>query len=249
MEEFRDKSVLITGAGRGLGQAMARDFAKAGARVAVNYTASEESAAETVAEIAAAGGRAIAVGADVSVAGEVAAMIDRVVENFGGIDILVNNAGINIDAPFLELAEDDWDRVLAVNLKGPFLCAQAAGRHMVAAGAGSIVNISAVTGIDARKNAANFCASKAGLNMLTKCMALELGPAVNVNALGLGYVTSPLTDKLYSPEGRTAIIGETPLGRMGEFGEVSQAVMFLASAAAAFMTGQTMIFDGGRIMR
>jgi len=249
MSQFEGKSVIVTGAGRGIGRQLALDFAARGARVAVNYSASADGAAETMDEIVAAGGEAIAICADVTDKTAVEAMVARSLEVFGSVDILVNNAGINMDRPFLQLAEDDWDRVMAVNLKGPFLCSQAAGRAMVAAGGGCIVNISAVTAVDARKNAANYCSSKAGLNMLTKCMALELAPHVNVNALALGYVDSPIVRELYTDEQLQAIVGVTPLARMSNFAEVSEFVIFLASRQAAFMTGQTIVFDGGRVMR
>lgn len=249
MNQFEGKSVIVTGAGRGIGRQLALDFAKRGARVAVNYSASADGAAAVVDEIAAAGGEAMAVCADVTDRAAVEAMVAAVLDAFGGVDILVNNAGINIDKPFLELAEADWDRVMDVNLKGPFLCSQAAGRAMVSAGAGSIVNISAVTAVDARKNAANYCSSKAGLNMLTKCMALELAPHVNVNALALGYVESPIVRELYSDAQLAEVVAVTPLARMSNFAEVSEFVIFMASAEAAFMTGQTIVFDGGRVMR
>lgn len=249
MNQFEGKSVIVTGAGRGIGRQLALDFAKRGARVAVNYSASAVGAGETVEEIRAAGGMAMTVRADVTDAAAVNAMVETVLDGFGGVDILVNNAGINIDKPFLELGEDDWDRVVGVNLKGPFLCSQAAGRAMVSAGAGSIVNISAVTAVDARRNAANYCSSKAGLNMLTKCMALELAPHVNVNALALGYVESPIVRELYTDAQLAEVVAVTPLARMSNFAEVSEFVIFMASAEAAFMTGQTIVFDGGRVMR
>lgn len=249
MNQFEGKSVIVTGAGRGIGRQLALDFAKRGARVAVNYSASAVGAGETVEEIRAAGGMAMTVRADVTDAAAVNAMVETVLEAFDGVDILINNAGINIDKPFLDLDEDDWDRVVDVNLKGPFLCSQAAGRAMVSAGAGSIVNISAVTAVDARRNAANYCSSKAGLNMLTKCMALELAPHVNVNALALGYVESPIVRELYTDAQLAEVVAVTPLARMSNFAEVSEFVIFMASAEAAFMTGQTIVFDGGRVMR
>ncbi len=168
---------------------------------------------------------------------------------FGRVDILVNNAGLSIDRPFPELSEQDWDRVLDVNLKGAFLCSQIFGRAMLSAERGQIVNISAVTGIDARKNAANYCASKAGLNMLTRCVALEFAPHVRVDGLALGFFESDLVAELYTSDQLAGVIDATPLKRMGAFSEISDAVKFLASNATAFITGQTLIIDGGGIMR
>jgi 3-oxoacyl-[acyl-carrier protein] reductase len=247
--EFDGKTVLITGGGRGIGQTLARDFAARGASIIVNYAASADGAEKTVHEIEAAGGQAIAVRADIADAVAVNAMFEVARDAFGHVDILVNNAGVNIDKPFLELSETDWDRVIDVNLKGPFLCSQAAGRDMVKNGFGRIVNISAVTAIDARLNAANYCSSKAGLNMLTKCMALELAPHVAVNAIALGFIDSPIVRELYTHEQLAAVVSETPLGAMGTHNEVSELVRYLASSGADFMTGQTIILDGGRIMR
>jgi NAD(P)-dependent dehydrogenase (short-subunit alcohol dehydrogenase family) len=247
--EFDGKTVVITGAGRGIGRRLAVDFAAAGARVVVNYAASAAGARDAVEEIAAGGGEALACQADIADAAAVAAMFDAALEAFGSIDVLINNAGLNIDKPFLELAEDDWDRVCDVNLKGPFLCCQAAGRAMVAAGRGRIVNISAVTSIDARRNAANYCSSKAGLNMLTKCLALELAPHVAVNCLALGFIESAIVREPHTDDQLAAVVGETPLGRMGSYDDVWGAVRYLASDTASFITGQTMILDGGRIMR
>jgi len=247
--DFDGKTALITGAGRGIGRTLARDFAARGASVVINYAASADGAEKTVHEIEAASGQAIAVRADIADVAAVNAMFDVARDAFGHVDILVNNAGINIDKPFLELSETDWDRVVDVNLKGPFLCSQVAGRDMVKNGSGRIVNISAVTAIDARLNAANYCSSKAGLNMLTKCMALELAPHVTVNAIALGFVDSPIVRELYSDEQLAAVVSETPLGTMGTHKDVSELVRYLASSGADFMTGQTIILDGGRIMR
>ncbi len=215
----------------------------------VNYVASGEAAAAVADEIHAAGGDAIPYQADVSQFADVARMMAAALDAFGRIDILVNNAGINADGPLLELAEADWDAVVGVNLKGAFLCTQAAGRAMTAAGRGHIVNISAFTGIDARQGAANYCVSKAGLNMLTRCAALELAPAVRVNGLALGFIRSTLVEDVFSAKQIAAVVDQTPLARLGEFEEVTAAVKFLASDASSFITGQTIVIDGGRIMR
>jgi 3-oxoacyl-[acyl-carrier protein] reductase len=249
MSRFSGKSVLITGAGRGLGRQLALDFAAEGAKVAVNYSSSPEAAERTVAAIREKGGHAIACRADISRADDVNAMVAEVLAGHGGIDVLINSAGLSMDAPFLELTEAAWDRVIDVNLKGPFLLSQAVGRHMVAAGHGSIVNISATTAVNARAGNANYAASKAGLNMLTQCMAIELGPHVNVNTVALGFVDSPIVRELFTAEQLDAARDGVPLKRMTTYEETSAFVMMLASPTAAFVTGQTIPFDGGRVMR
>lgn len=249
MSQFSEKSVLITGGSGGLGQQLALDFASAGAKVVVNYSASAAAAESTVAQIRDAGGQAIACRANIASAADVKSMIDRTVANYGGIDILINNAGLSIDAPFLELSESDWDKVIDVNLKGPFLLSQAASRHMLRAGQGRIINISATTAIQARVGNANYTAAKAGLNMLTQSMALELGPEVTVNAVALGFVDSPLIRELFSEEQLKEAEMNVPVKRMTTYVETSAFVMMLASDTAAFVTGQTIPFDGGRVMR
>ncbi len=248
MSDLEGRVAVITGASRGVGRQLAIDLAAAGARVVVNYARSEAKAARVVEEIVAAGGQAFAYRADVSQAGDVEGMVAAALDAYGRIDLLVNNAAVNIDRPFLELSEADWDTVHGVNLKGAFLCSQAVGRAMWAAGSGRIVNIAAVTGINARLNAANFCPSKAGLIMLTKCVALELAPRVQVNCIAPGFFRSELVSELYSEAQIDAAVAATPLARMGELGELSEVVKFLASPAAAFITGQTLIVDGGRVM-
>lgn len=249
MARFSNASVLITGAAGGLGQQLALDFAQEGAKVAINYFSSKDNAEETAARIAVGGGDAMTCRADISKSEEVEGMVERVIEQFGGIDILINNAGLSRDAAFLDMSEDDWDRVVDINLKGPFLVSQAVGRHMVSAGKGSIVNISATTAVVARAGNANYAASKAGLNMLTQVMALELGPHVNVNAVALGFVDSELVRKLFSPDEITKAADSVPLKRLTTYKETSEFVMMLASETADFVTGQTIPFDGGRVMR
>ncbi|WP_170481754.1 SDR family NAD(P)-dependent oxidoreductase [Ruegeria arenilitoris] len=249
MELFAGQSVLITGASGGLGKQLALDFATQGAKVALNYASSKEKADKTAARIVAAGGEALTCCADIARSDDVHSMVNQVVEVFGGIDILVNNAGLSIDTPFLEMRERDWDRVVDVNLKGPFLVSQAVGRHMVAAKRGRIVNISATSAVVARSGNANYAASKAGLNMLTQSMALELGPYVNVNAVALGFVDSELVRELFTPEEVAQAANSVPLKRLTTYEETSAFVLMLASNAAGFVTGQTIPFDGGRVMR
>lgn len=249
MTDFSGKTVLITGAGRGLGRDTALSFGADGANVCVNYAHSADEAAATVAVIESRGGKAIACQADISNAVQVNSMVEATLDAFGSIDILVNNAGLSIDSPFLDLQEEDWDRVYEVNLKGAFLVSQAVARQMIATDGGVIVNISATTTVLGRPNAANYCSTKAGLNMLTKCMALELGPSIRVNAVGLGFVDSPLVRELYSEEQVHHVIEGTPLKRMTTNEETASFVKLLASESTSFVTGQTIMFDGGRIMR
>jgi len=249
MSEFRGKTVLITGAGRGIGRQTARDFGAEGANVCVGYVNSVAEAIETVEAIEASGGSAFACKANISDSKQVVAMVKATIDTFGSIDIYVNTAGLSIDGPFLDMVEADWDRVYEVNLKGAFLVSQAVARHMVAGNGGVIVNISSGTSTIGRSNAANYCSSKAGLNMLTKCMALELGPKVRVNGIGLGFVESPLVHEVYSSDQLEEAIKCIPLGRMTTIEETSTFVRLLASESTSFVTGQTINFDGGAVMR
>ena len=249
MSEFAGKTVLITGAGRGIGRQTARDFGAEGANVCVGYVNSVDEAKETVEEIEASGGGAFACKANISDSQQVGAMVEATIDAFGSIDIYVNTAGLSIDGPFLNMAEADWDRVYEVNLKGAFLVSQAVARHMVAGNGGVIVNISSTTSTTGRPNAANYCSTKAGLNMLTKCMALELGPKVRVNGIGLGFVESPLVHEVYSPDQLDEVTKNTPLRRMTTIEETSAFVRLLTSESTSFVTGQTIMFDGGRNMR
>ncbi len=202
-----------------------------------------------MAAIETSGGKANACKTDIAHSDEVNMMVAAVIDAFGSIDILVNNAGLSIDGPFLEMSEEDWDLVNQVNLKGPFLVSQAVARHMMRGNGGVIVNISATTTTQGRPNAANYCASKAGLNMLTKCRALELGPQIRVIGLGLDFVDSPLVREVFSPEQVEQAVDGTPLKRMTSYEETAAFIKLLASQSTAFVTGQTIMFDGGRNMR
>lgn len=248
---FSGKSVLITGASRGVGRQLALDFAAAGAKVALNYTSSAAATDEVVAEITAVGGEAFAVGADIGQSDQVAEMFSQFAERYGSVDILINNAGINRDSAFLDMSEEDWDAVMNTNLKGPFLCSQAAARMMAKQGIsdGRIINISAVTSMVGRAGSANYSASKAGLNSLTRSLAIELGPNVTVNAIALGFFDSILVREVFSSEQIAAVEGKLPVRRMGQFDEISALVQYLASASAGFMTGQVVTLDGGHIIQ
>jgi NAD(P)-dependent dehydrogenase (short-subunit alcohol dehydrogenase family) len=249
MSEFRGKNVLITGAGRGVGRQTARDFGADGANVCVGYVSSVAEAKETVKAINSSGGNAFACKANISDSKEVGIMVEATVDKFGGIDVYVNTAGLSIDGPFLEMNETDWDRVYEVNLKGAFLVSQAVARHMVVGNGGVIVHISSDSSTTGRPNAANYCSSKAGLNMLTKCMALELAPKVRVNGIGLGFMESPLVHEVYSSDELEEALKSVPLGRMTTLEETSAFIRLLASKSTAFVTGQTIMFDGGEVMR
>jgi NAD(P)-dependent dehydrogenase (short-subunit alcohol dehydrogenase family) len=245
--EFEGKRVLVTGGTRGVGRSIVEEFLKAGARVAINGT-SGASVDKALAQLGGSG-KVVPAPGDLGTIEGCRRTVDATLDGLGGIDVLVNNAGVNRDGPLLDMSEDDWDQVLNVNLKGPMLLTQLAGKAMIEGTGGQIVNIAAVTGVQARANAVNYCCSKAGLLMLTKCAALELAPSVRVNAIALGFVHSKLVEEIYSDEQLADIVAQTPVRRMAEPREVADLVLFLASEKSGFITGQTIIFDGGRVMR
>lgn len=251
MIQLAGQVALITGASRGIGRGTALCLARHGMAVAVNYARSEELAQEVVAEIRACGGEALAVRADVSVSAEVERMVREVERAYGKIDFLMNNAGVAIDVPFTEMTEADWDRVVDVNLKGAFLCSQAVARGMLARRRGKIVNVSAATALRGRKNGANYCAAKAGVLALTKCLALELAPYVQVNALLPGFTaTQDVIERfgLDDTENRRRLIETIPLGRLAEVDDIAKGVLFLASDLSDMMTGQMLCINGGSFM-
>ena len=245
--EFEGKRVLVTGGTRGVGRSIVEEFLKAGARVAINGT-SGASVDKALAQLEGSG-KVVPAPGDLGTIEGCRRTVDATLDGLGGIDVLVNNAGVNRDGPLLDMSEADWDQVLNVNLKGPMLLTQLAGKAMIEGSGGQIVNIAAVTGVQARANAVNYCCSKAGLLMLTKCAALELAPSVRVNAIALGFVHSKLVEEIYSDEQLADIVAQTPVRRMAEPREVADLVLFLASEKSGFITGQTIIFDGGRVMR
>jgi glucose 1-dehydrogenase len=239
---------LITGASSGIGKAIALEFGKQGADVVVNYVGGAEPAQAVVEAITRAGAQALAVEADVSSAADVARMFQQAIERFGRVDVLVNNAGIEKATPFLDKPEAEWDRTLAVDLKGPFLCAQAAARDMVRRKArGTIINISSVHEDLAFPGYADYCAAKGGLRMLCRDLALELAPyGINVVNVAPGAIATPINQAtLTDPEKKLALEREIPLGRVGTPEEVAQLVAYLASDAAAYITATTVVIDGG----
>jgi len=243
---------VVTGAKRGIGKAIAVGLAEAGANVTLATRVIKDSTDdlhEVAAEINRLGNRSLVVQADVTQKADVDYLVRRVMDEFGRIDILVNNAGILIRSPLLELSEQEWDSTIATQLKGCYLCCQAVGQKMVEQKCGSIINVASNLAFKAVPCLAAYCAAKAGIVMLTRVLAIELGAYhIRVNAVGPGVVRTKMTDYIWSDqevlEEREAQI---PLGRIGEPDDVVGAVLFLASDASAYVTGHTIIVDGGRL--
>jgi NAD(P)-dependent dehydrogenase (short-subunit alcohol dehydrogenase family) len=249
---LENKVVVVTGAARGIGKAIARRFLEEGARV-VAADIDADGGSALVAELGAIGAVRF-VACDVGDAASVSNLVASAITAFGEIDVLVNNAAILAAVDFLDLAEADFDRVLRVNLKGAFLCGQAVARHMVervkAGGtAGAIVNLSSVNAVFAIANQVPYSVSKGGINQLTKVMALSLAPhGIRVNAIGPGSImTEMLAAVMDDDAARKRILSRTPLGRIGDPAEIAAIAVFLASEQASYITGQTIYADGGRL--
>jgi 3-oxoacyl-[acyl-carrier protein] reductase len=243
------KVAIVTGASRGIGQAIAERFADDGARVVVNYVAGESLARAVVEGIGARGGEAVAVRADVSRGDDVRALVAATIDRFGRIDVLVNNAGVMIAKGALETTEDDWDQTIAINLKGPWLCSRAVAPIMIGQGGGTIINMSSNSGLyhPSAMKFTEYVVSKAGINGLTKALALALGPHITVNAICPGWIRTDMVE-IIDPEVQQRILDETALARWGTPGDIASAAAFLASADAAFITGELLIVAGGRGM-
>jgi glucose 1-dehydrogenase len=242
------RRALVTGANSGIGQGIALRLALEGASVVVNYLEDREAAEEVVRQIKDAGVNGLAIRADVADENQVDEMFGRVSDELGGLDILVNNAGMEMHHPFLEMPLDDWQRVLDVDLTGPFLCAQRAARLMTKAGrGGSIVQITSVHQIIPWGGYAHYCAAKAGLAMLTKTIALELATAgVRVNSVAPGAIETPINKDVWSdPEMKRDLLEKIPTRRVGQVEEIASVVAFLCSDEASYMTGATVYVDGG----
>lgn len=246
--ELTGKRVLVTGANSGIGAAVAREFASAGARVVVNYVTHPEAADAVVAELQAAGAEAVALQADVSNKEQVEAMFARLDTLWGGIDVLVNNAGIDgASVPGWQADPQKWRSVIEINLMGAFFCAQAALARMVAQKSGVVLNMTSVHEIVAWSGFSAYTASKAGLSMLTKTLAQEAGPfGVRVLSVAPGAMKTPINASVWNdPQGLADLLTKIPLGRMGLPEDVAHLAVFLASDMASYMTGSTVFIDGG----
>ena len=242
------KVAIITGGRRGIGRAIALALAEAGADIAICGRVIEDGELQAVAEeVKRLGRRSLAVQADITKKADVDGLVQRVMGEFGAIDILVNNAAMNIKAPLLELREDGWDRVIDTDLKGYYLCSQAVGKIMVDQKRGNIINIASTAAIKAAPEMGAYCIAKAGVVMLTKVLALELAKYnIRVNAIAPYMVKTKFSQPLWSdPQTLKQLESEIPLGRLAEPSDIIGAVLFLASDASSYITGHTIIVDGG----
>ncbi|MFA6849855.1 MAG: 3-oxoacyl-[acyl-carrier-protein] reductase [Selenomonadaceae bacterium] len=242
------KVALVTGASRGIGRAIAIALAKAGATVVVNYAGNVKAAVEVEKIITEAGGKAMLVKADVANGEAVDEMVKSVVEEFGGIDILVNNAGITRDGLLMRMKEADWDAVINTNLKGVFHCTKAVAKLMMKKRSGRIVNMASVVGLTGNAGQANYAAAKSGVIGFSKSMAKELSSrGITVNMVAPGFIGTDMTEVL-SDKIKETMISNIPLGRMGKPEDVANAVLFLVSDSASYITGQVINVDGGMVM-
>jgi len=247
MFDLKNKVAVVTGARRGMGRTHALTLAKAGAKVVVSDISAED-CQKVVEEIANVGGEAMAIKCDISKKSEVDKMIADTVKKFGKIDILVNNAGIAQFKPFLELTEEEWDKTIDVNLKGYFLCSQAAAKEMAKQKSGAIVNIASIAmgqvgmGFE---GLAHYCASKGGIVAMAEALSLELAPmGIRINTIAPGAIETPMATQ-QGPEGLKETAKLIPMKRIGKPEEISNAVLFLASDASSYMTGSVVVVDGG----
>ncbi|MBL8128746.1 MAG: glucose 1-dehydrogenase [Chloroflexia bacterium] len=245
MGHLEGRSALVTGSGIGIGEGIARELARQGARVALHYAASAQGAHAAMAEITAAGGEAIALQGDLRFVADCTRVVNEAAETFGGLDILVNNAGVTRAQPFEDTTEDLYDEMFDLNMKGYFFCAQTALPYLEASGHGSIINITSIHGGGGFPNHAAYAGTKGAVIGFTRSLAIELAPrGVRVNAIGPGVIEVP---RYFDMPGYTTAFGHTllPIGRVGLPQDIAPAVAFLAGDGAAFITGQTLFVDGG----
>jgi len=245
---FSNRVALVTGSSSGIGAAIACELASGGAKVAVHYRGNEAGAHAVQEKIASGGGTCRIYQADVSDAGQAAALVKQVQGDLGSLDILVNNAGTTRDTLLMTMKEEDWDVVIHTNLRSVFTVTKAALRSMVKQRWGRIINITSVVGLSGQAGQSNYAASKAGMIGFTKSLAREVASRnITVNAVAPGFIPTALTD-LLSDEQRAGILASTPLGRMGTPEEVAWAVAFLAAERSGFITGHVLTVDGGLVM-
>jgi glucose 1-dehydrogenase len=245
---LQGKVAIVTGGSLGIGAGIVRRLAQEGAAVTLDYHVHRDAADAIAQEIRAGGGKVLVVQADVSDVASVQNLVTQTVQSFGRLDILVNNAGIEQPQPFLEVAQDAFDRQIATDLKGPYFAAQAAARQMVAQGnGGAIINISSVHEDIPMVGNAVYCAAKGGLRMLTRTLANELAPhGIRIVNVGPGAIETPINKAtLADPQKHAALLAEIPLGRLGQPDDVANAVIWLASDEASYVTGTTLFIDGG----
>jgi glucose 1-dehydrogenase len=247
---LQGKTAVVTGAGTGIGQAIAIAFAHEGAAVVVDYVGDDSVSKDTITKIDAIGGKSLAVDADISNPDQVNALIQQTVAAFGKLDIFVNNAGIEKKFDFVDYPLEEWQKIMAVNLTGPFLCSQAAAKQMITQGGGGrIINISSIHEDLPMPTNAPYCATKGGLRMLMRTIAVELAPhQITVNNIGPGAIYTPI-DKDVESDAKLndRILAEIPLGRWGKPEEVAHLAVYLASDDAAYVTGSTHFIDGGML--
>jgi 3-oxoacyl-[acyl-carrier protein] reductase len=244
-----NRVAIVTGSSRGIGKAIAKLFASEGARVVVNYSKSEKEALAVVDEIKRDGGRAIHLQADISKSGDVRKMVQKTVQEYNGVDILVNNAGVHFAKDFFDITEDEWNRTIDVNLKGAYLCSKEVAPIMIKQKRGRIINISSNSG-EYHQSAMRFVeyvVSKAGMNGLTRALALKLGPYIRVNAILPGYISTEMVAH-FTPEDEKMLMNETAVKRFGKVEDVAYAALFLASDESDFISGELMFVTGGRGM-
>lgn len=244
--DLTDKVSIVTGAGRGIGRAVALSLAEAGARVVVNSTG--QTAANVAAEINAAGGQGLAVVADISSPAEAARLVETTLAEYGRLDILVNNAGINRDRLVMRMSDEEWEDVLRVNLTGVFLCTRAVLKPMMKQRWGRIINMTSVVGLTGNAGQANYAAAKAGIIGFTRSVAREVASrGITVNAIAPGFIETDMTRQI--PEGpREELLKRIPLGSAGTPADVAAAAVFLVSEGARYITGQVLSVDGGMVM-
>lgn len=245
---FKDKNVIVTGGSRGIGRAVAIEFARLGANIAINYVSGEEAARLVSEEIETLGGKSILIKGDISKFKDCSDLVEKTIEAFGSIDILVNNAGITKDNLIIRMKEEDFDKVIDINLKGVFNTCKCTIKHMIKQRSGRIINIASVVGIMGNAGQSNYAASKAGVIGFTKSLAREVGNrGITVNAVAPGFIKSDMTDVLN--EGiKEEMLKRIPMNKFGSTENVAKTVTFLASRDSEYITGQVINVDGGMLM-